>query len=240
MRSADEILAMFSVPSKVRPIEVGTRFGLLVVLGMGDPACRANGRLVATSLARCECGSERAYRNNGLRQGYWKSCGCKQIEHAAAGNVRHGHSIGGKRSPELTAHRMMLRRCYDAKSADYPDYGERGIQVCQRWRDSFLSFLEDMGRKPSRLHSIERDDVNGNYDPGNCHWAHPLEQANNKRNTFWVEYGGRRISLAEFARETGIRAHTLRLRLLLGMTAEEAIISAKTRAAGRKIEVVHA
>lgn len=236
MQSADAILSMFDMPSKVRPIEAGTRFGMLRVVGPAAPLTRANGRKASTSLCHCDCGSERAYRNNGLRQGYWKSCGCKQKEHAAEGRVTHGHARGGRRTRELSTYKSMVNRCTDPRCAAFPDYGARGISVCDRWLNSFEAFIADMGLKPSPSHSIERRNVDGNYAPDNCHWAEAIEQANNKRNTFWVTFRGRRMSLAEFGRETGIRSHTLRLRLLSGMTADEAA-KAKVRRCNRKKEV---
>lgn len=229
MPSAKEVLSAFRLPSKVRLLEIGQTFGMLTVTEHAMPLIRANGRAAARSICLCECGSERAYKNNGLLSGYWQSCGCKQKEHAAEGRVTHGHARGGRRSPELTAFRMMIRRCSDKRDRHWNDYGGRGIRVCDRWLAGFEVFLADMGPRPSPDHSIEREDNDGHYEPGNCRWAPSSEQANNKRTTFRVAFGGAEMSLAELARMTGQPSGALRRRLLAGMTAEEAVESARRR-----------
>lgn len=90
--------------------------------------------------------------------------------------VRHGMS----RTPEWEAWRAMLKRCYKPNTRNYDRYGGRGIGVCDRWRESFENFLADMGRRPSNKHSLHRKDNDGHYEPGNCEWALPVVQANNR------------------------------------------------------------
>lgn len=94
---------------------------------------------------------------------------------------RHGHATGSL-SPEYRAWMAMNSRCSNKNGHAYDRYGGRGIKVCQRWKRSFPNFLEDMGHRPSSKHSLDRIDVNGNYEPDNCRWATDSIQGTNKRN----------------------------------------------------------
>jgi hypothetical protein len=109
----------------------------------------------------------------------------------------------------------MLTRCYNKKEKAYKYYGARGIRVCSRWRGDggFVRFLEDMGERPSAEYSIERKSSLKNYSPTNCLWATRIVQANNKRNTVWVVYGGKKMALKQACRALGLSYSAIRSRM---------------------------
>lgn len=118
--------------------------------------------------------------------------------------------------------RWMMRRCYNEKIPNYASYGGRGIVVCERWHD-LVKFFEDMGHPPSRSHSLDRIDNNGNYEPGNCRWATQKEQTRNTRRNRYLEVRGSRKLMTDWALEFGISEATLHQRLKRGLTAEQAL-----------------
>lgn len=149
----------------------GQRFGKLTAVALVG---RIEGRTVWRF--RCDCGSSYEGRSGHVHDGRVSSCGCAKVEARRARPDWHGLT----NSAEHRCWTNMLTRCCNANSQDWENYGGRGIQVCERWLD-FKSFHADMGQKPSASHSIDRIDVNGNYEPGNCRWATPKEQRANQR-----------------------------------------------------------
>jgi hypothetical protein len=116
----------------------------------------------------------------------------------------------------------MIRRCHHTNDARYKDYGARGIVVCDRWRSSFDSFASDMGAKPSPLHTLDRINNDGNYEPSNCRWADKKTQNSNTRNTLVVTWDGKTQTMSQWARDLGISNGTLWNRLQ-NMTVEDAM-----------------
>jgi hypothetical protein len=126
---------------------------------------------------RCDCGNDRLVDTRALNAGQ-SSCGCEKAERAAKMKLSHGlHGI-----PEYKVWKGMISRCELPSATGYENYGGRGIAVCDRWRHSFENFIADMGRRPSPRHQIDRYPNNdGHYEPSNCRWATPVQQAGNKR-----------------------------------------------------------
>lgn len=127
-------------------------------------------------------------------------------------DARVKHGLIHSHHDEYTSWGAMRHRCTNPKNPRYAYYGARGIGVCARW-DDFGAFVGDMGRRPPGA-TLDRIDPNRGYEPGNCRWATAREQANNRRNNRMIEYGGRRQSLTQWAREIGISYGTLRKRVV--------------------------
>lgn len=176
-------------------------------------------------VCRCQCGRVVVVEGVNLKSHRTRSCGCLNAEVASKRESTHGHTRGGKISPEYRSWALMIRRCYNRNSKDYPEYGGRGIIVCDRWRKSFSCFLEDMGSKPSGGYSLDRINNEGNYELGNCRWETPMGQANNRRSNSYVEWRGERQTLAQWAREVGIPPGVIAKRLVRGWDVEESLTS---------------
>lgn len=214
---------------KAIPIPIGSVFGRLVTVG--DIFRVKNSYGVGHRihvLCRCSCGSELPVESTALRGGLIQSCGCMQKDNARSLGLAartHGESSRGGRGRESTEYRirsLMISRCDNPKRPEYIYYGGRGIKVCDRWRESFENFLADMGRRPTTKHSIERINVNGNYEPSNCKWATMKEQQRNRRNNRVVIFRGETLCVTEVAERLGMSRTALYQRLNRGLTIEEA------------------
>jgi hypothetical protein len=149
----------------------------------------ANGRV--RWFVRCVCGKELIMHGSRAAFIRKRSCGCKK--NLAHGNRRHDYT-----SPEYQSWRAMRNRCNNSKDKSFPDYGGRGIKICKRW-DSFVYFLQDMGKRPEGT-TLDREDYNGNYEPGNCRWSDASTQATNKRPRFAIESFSDEVFLKEYNR----------------------------------------
>lgn len=141
---------------------------------------------------------------------------------------RHGHVAGRKRTPTHYAWTNMISRCINKNRPDYHCYGGRGITVCDRWRNSFSAFLEDMGERPDG-HSLDRIDNSKGYEPGNCRWATRDQQMQNTRATRLISFQNETMGLTAWARRLGLNKESLRSRLLRGWPIEKALTTGAMR-----------
>lgn len=197
----------------------GQQFGRLRVVRRAEAKREFWGQ--AAWECECNCGKTCVVTGRELRKGHTKSCGCYSRDRAREAGRKHGAFTGGKPTLAWRIWQEMKQRCYNPKCNRYYTHGARGIKVCQRWLHSFEDFMKDMGPRP-KGGCLERKDNDGDYTPENCRWATRKEQARNKRNTFWVEYQGERLSLAEWCERLGLKYHTTAERLRRGMAPEEA------------------
>jgi hypothetical protein len=176
-------------------INTGDRFGKLTIVKELDEHIYPTGQKRRKFKCLCDCGNQTITLLHRLRNKHTMSCGCHQKKQAAlfcetafTGKIIHGHAIrkNGKSTNTRTyiSWKAMIQRCTNPKVNYYKNYGGREknpIIVCDRWLNSFKNFLKDMGERPEGT-SIDRINVDGNYEPSNCRWATDKEQANNKRN----------------------------------------------------------
>jgi hypothetical protein len=199
----------------------GKRFGRWSVLSRSQSLSG-----VVHWLCQCDCGTKRNVAGSKLRCGKTQSCGCFRADWSRENNVTHGHRRNGG-SSEYQSWKSMKERCRNPRDRYYKDYGGRGIFVCQEWlgKSGFQKFLEDMGPKPSRSHTIDRREVNGPYSAKNCRWATPGEQQRNKRINIFVRVGGKKMCLTEACLDLGLSYSGVYARMVRKkLSPEEAIL----------------
>lgn len=174
----------------------GQRFGRLVALRQA--AERVGPKQCIGWVCSCDCGNEIVVRGYSLRDGNTKSCGCLFLDSV----ITHGHTRGRQFPATYRSWDHMIQRCTNPSYLHFHYYGGRGIKVCERWM-TYENFLADMGDRPNGT-SLDRIDVNGNYEPGNCRWATRQQQANNTRRNTMITYAGRTMSISDWSREMSL------------------------------------
>lgn len=202
-------------------LEAGSVFGLLTVIERihwSDPRCESKSRR-SMWLCKCACGGTKQVPTSDLRNGHTSSCGCKT--HRPAHNRTHGM----RKSITYNSWCAMKSRCFNENDKFYHLYGGRGISICDRWL-SFDLFLEDMGVRPSKDHTLDRIENQDDYCKENCQWALPIEQANNTSRNVWIEWNGVKRTLAQWSRELGFNYGKVQYRLSRGWPFHVAILNA--------------
>lgn len=198
---------------------VGEKFGKLTVLALYQKGKHSKW------ICKCECFNFHIAVGGNLKSGVTRSCGClmREVKRDLSKIIKHGKY----KSQEFNTWHMMLQRCYKKNATGYENYGGRGIKVCDRWRDSFQNFYEDMGNKPSQDHTLDRIDVNGDYELSNCKWSTKFQQSVNQRTRKDNTSGVRGVSKSKKSWLSYINVNGSRIRLGLYSNKEEAIKARK-------------
>lgn len=189
------------------------RFGMLTVLRYSGEKLKGTPLWVC----QCDCGNLAKVKSKRLKENNTRSCGCLRKANIPKPRIIHG--MVGSRT--YNSYLSMLARCSNPTATAYKLYGGRGISVCERWRN-FENFFADMGVRPLST-SLDRIDTNGNYEPGNCRWATPRQQANNTSANVFITLNGKTLTLSEWSRELGINRETLNYRYRNGLALDKTL-----------------
>jgi DNA-binding transcriptional MerR regulator len=194
----------------------GKRFGRLTVVSK----CSENGDWNCN----CDCGNEKAVNVYNLLRGIVKSCGCLSRELIIERNKKMStHSMTGTRLHNIWD--TMKARCHRPNSKDYKNYGARGVMVCEEWRNSFEAFYRwatENGYQEDL--TLDREDVNGNYEPTNCRWVTTKQQGNNTRVNRHITINGETKTIAEWADLAGVSPKALRYRIESGWEDKDLLV----------------
>lgn len=191
----------------------GQRFGRLLVISLNHID---NGK--AYWNCKCDCGNQISVLRSSLTSGNTQSCGCYKKDLDKTRSIKH----------KMTKTRIfniwvgMKQRCYNPKSSSYKNYGIRGIKICDEWLQDFMNFYNWSIENGYRENlTIDRIDINGNYEPANCRWITQAEQTRNTRSNVKITINGQTKLLSDWARESGIDRRTISRRIRLGWKNNE-------------------
>ncbi len=194
----------------------GQRFGRLLIMML----VRVKG--IAKWQCQCDCGRTLSVTTSALRHHKKpvRSCGCMRWDTLRPKMLKHGRA--GTR--EYGSWCAMIQRCTNPNNQAFKNYGGRGIQVCEQWRNDFAAFFSVIGERPSPCHTLERIDNDGHYEPGNVKWATRHEQLNNKRTNRKLVVNGEVLTIRQAALKFGLSINTLQSRLKLGWHMQDACL----------------
>lgn len=165
-------------------------------------------------ICKCDCGNEIIVLATNLLKNHTRSCGCRKGNYITDKKTKHGMS---KNSRIYRIYSKMKCRCCNPTNPAYKNYGGRGIKVCDEWLDKDNGFINFYNWAVQNGYqndlSIDRIDVNGNYEPSNCRWATDIEQANNKRSNHYLVYKGEKHTVIEWSRILGICYSSMQRRI---------------------------
>lgn len=202
--------------SKIRDL-TGQRFGRLTVLCRAQHEREPSGKSRVYWTCQCDCGNIATVCTDNLVSGRQVSCGCymRAVNH----DLRTTHGETDTRLYNIWL--AMKRRCDTPSLKAYPDYGGRGITVCDEWVNSYESFRDwSLANGYNEKLSIDRINNNGNYEPDNCRWVDCVAQANNRRSNVILEFNGESHNITEWARILGKNPKTLYSRRQSGDSVE--------------------
>lgn len=202
-------------------VQIGDKYNMFTVLGPGEMYVSKSGKTSEkTWRCRCECGTVKNVRQGYLTRGVVKSCGCLHRYMLENGLHRQVHGDRGKRLYGIW--KGMRERCFTRTSKNYQRYGGRGITVCGEWNDysAFKEWALANGYREDL--TIDRINVNGNYEPENCRWVTYQEQANNTRSNHIIHADGREYTMADYCRAKGLNYKRFSGYLHKGLTVSEA------------------
>ena len=197
---------------------VGKRYGYLTVLHIAEKKDKSGRKYL---VCKCDCGNVKIIAAGHVRSGASKSCGCKGKEAVIKRCTTHGKS----NSRLFTIWQGIKRRCNNQNDQSFDHYGGRGISMCKEWSDDFQSFYEwSMSNGYSDDLTIDRIDVNGNYEPSNCRWATRKTQSRNKRNNHFVSINGVNQCISDWCKVSPVSMTTIYQRIRNGWDIEKAIL----------------
>lgn len=194
----------------------GQKFGLLTVIARDNEQTKAKNRLMW--ICSCECGKQKSISADNLLRGNTKSCGC----------LKEKHSMSHSRLYSIW--HSMKQRCNNQNSYPYPDYGGRGIRVCEEWNTDFTAFMKwayENGYSDEL--TLDRIDNDKGYSPDNCRWTTMLVQRNNTRANKLLTINGRTMNASQWAKELGISRYTIYSRIRKGWSDEDVLLKKNRR-----------